>query len=173
MAEERERTFLTAAFIETSMFGLWMAWSLSWRQRETFFYLSETKPTVAFFVAFTATCAPAPALHLHLLCPACAKLSRSRVVWPDLAKFCHFGIALKTWPFWKCSFSIWKHFVLTLANFKCSWAIFQCFKWPNIKQIIQQSGHTDPESRWFSSTTKDKLKIRWKFSTFGFQRSFI
>ena len=44
--------------------------------------------------------------------------------------------------FWKSSFSIWKHFELTFGNFKWFWPIFQFCKYQNIKQILQQSGHT-------------------------------
>ena len=30
----------------------------------------------------------------------------------------------------------------TLPNFLCIWANFHCWKWPNIEQIIEPSGHT-------------------------------
>ena len=44
----------------------------------------------------------------------------------EILALCH--NVKKLWSFWKSSFSIWKHFEPSLANFICFWAIFQCCK---------------------------------------------
>ena len=57
-----------------------------------------------------------------------------------MVKFGHLGKILKSlWPFLNQLFSIWQDCEPTLANI---WAHFNCSKWPNIQQIIQESGHT-------------------------------
>ena len=63
---------------------------------------------------------------------------------PDLANFCHFGITLKNFCFFERVLLLFgPNFELSLANLICHWANFHCCKGPNIKQIIQPSGHTD------------------------------
>ena len=56
-------------------------------------------------------------------------------VWPDLAKFRHFGAKLK-------SLAILIRFILYLPKFctyfgKFYWANFQCCEWPNVWEIMQ------------------------------------
>ena len=46
------------------------------------------------------------------------------------------------WPFMKLLLSVWQNVELILANISCNLANFHCCKWPNIKQIMQLSGHT-------------------------------
>ena len=48
----------------------------------------------------------------------------------------------KTLAILKVLIQYFEHFKLTLGKFKCLWAIFECCKCPNIKHILQQSGHT-------------------------------
>ena len=69
------------------------------------------------------------------------------------------------WPFGKGSFSIWPNFELIWANFIWYWANFHRYKWPNIKQIILSSGHSD--RRWrnngsFKQVTKYFARISTK-----------
>jgi len=42
------------------------------------------------------------------------------------------------------------------------WVNFQCCKWPNIKQIIQQSGHTEEDDAFVISdnATTDAISQR-------------
>ena len=46
------------------------------------------------------------------------------------------------WQFFEGKFSIWQHLWPILANFVCSWANFNWWKWSNIEKILQTSGHT-------------------------------
>ena len=58
-------------------------------------------------------------------------------VWPDLAKFRHFGKIKKAkGQFWNDLFSIWQKFEPIFSNFKWLLANFHWSKRPNIQQII-------------------------------------
>ena len=59
-------------------------------------------------------------------------------VWPDLAKFRHFGKILEDFgSLLKGRFSIWQKFEPTLANLLCYWANFSVVgKQPNIEKVI-------------------------------------
>ena len=47
------------------------------------------------------------------------------------------------WQYISGLFGFGQSFQLTLAQFVCHWAHFQCWKWPNIENTIWSSGHTD------------------------------
>ena len=77
------------------------------------------------------------------MCKGCfyavAACYESRAVWPDLAKFCHFGNKKITpWQFLEGLFSLWQYFEPNLANFYASGQIFICLKWPNIEKWSSQ-----------------------------------
>ena len=76
-----------------------------------------------------------------------ARKSWRRAVWPDLAKFCHFGNKNKVFGnSWRLYLVLGKILKL-LRLFFCSWAIVHCCKKPNIEKMILPSGHTDPWER--------------------------
>ena len=60
-------------------------------------------------------------------------------MWPDLAKFRHFGKILKVFgKHLKALFTIWQNFEPTLANILCYATNLYPYKWPNIEK---QSSH--------------------------------
>ena len=58
-------------------------------------------------------------------------------VWPDLAKFCHFGKTLQVFGL----FLIWQNAEPTLANLWHYWANFHCCKWSYLKNNITIWSH--------------------------------
>ena len=72
-------------------------------------------------------------IHKHLFCISFTL--RLSSVWPDLAKFHHFGKYLNIFG------NIFKVY-LVLAQCLCFWANFHCCKLPNIENKICSSGHT-------------------------------
>ena len=57
----------------------------------------------------------------------------SLTVWPDLAKFRHFGSNFqKSWTIFQNLYLVFG-IILNLFNKNCYWAIFHCWKWPNIE----------------------------------------
>ena len=64
-------------------------------------------------------------------------------MWPELAKFCHFGQILKVLDnFSRVYFNFFPNFDPTLGIFCGCWAYFRYIKWPNIGTLISPSGHT-------------------------------
>ena len=84
--------------------------------------------------------------HFYRVCSISTKSSATcacvhQPVWPDLAKFHHFGNTFK--GFGKNCFRVYfkfgKKIEPALAK-SGNWAYFQYSKWPNIEQIIKPSG---------------------------------
>ena len=58
-----------------------------------------------------------------------------RAVWPDLAKFRHFGKILKVFgQLLKALFTIWQNFVPSLTKILCYWEKLPPYKWSNIEK---------------------------------------
>ena len=58
-------------------------------------------------------------------CSSCSSWNRNSV-WPDLAKFRHFGIVSESLS------NIWPNFESSLAKFVCFWSNLFCCKWPSL-----------------------------------------
>ena len=73
--------------------------------------------------------------------PTMISIAEQCPVWPDLAKFRHFGTILKDLS--HLQFGIWENFKPTLANFLwCNWTIFIIVNGQMSKKAIKTSGHT-------------------------------
>ena len=80
----------------------------------------------------------------------------SQAVWPDLAKFKHFGKFWKSSPLFASLFSIWRK----IEQFLWYWANFHCFtKWSNIEN--RQAIWSHCSSIWFSSHFCSFVFVAW------------
>ena len=82
-------------------------------------------------------------------------------VWPDLAKFHHFGKHLKVFGnlLLVYLFVFWPYFLAFFGNFAMPFSKFLLLFWLNIEQIVFPSGHTAPVTRTWKKNGFEHQKL--------------